>query len=203
MPISIMEVIEPKPLLSLFISQLTKHIELTTEEQVILLSYCTLEKIDKKAILIQESMCVKAVYYLLNGCLCNYFHDESGYKHILHFIQEGGWVTDFKSFYKDQPSQTILQALEDCCVVKLKKKDFNSLFEKVPKLERFFLKIISNALVASTEFVMWYRSKNAEERYLEFISKYPGIELRIPQYMIASYLGITPVFLSKIRSALK
>ena len=188
---------------SLFLAQLSKYADLSDEEQVLLLSCCNFENVNKKAVLLKENTVASAAYFVLKGCLYNYYQDEYGDKHVVQFAQEGSWITDFKSFYKARPSKTFVQALEDSCVVKIKRQDLYNLFAKVPKLERLYYKILSSALALATERVLDSLSKSAEERYVEFLKKFPGIGQRVPQYMVASYLGITPVFLSKLRAKVK
>ncbi len=103
------------------------------------------------------------------------------------------------SFLTGTPSTLYIEALEDCELLQIDKQGLEDLYLKLPKMERFFRIIIQNAFIASQKRVLSAMSQTAEERYQEFIRKYPNIEQRVSQYQVAAYLGVTPEFLSRIR----
>ena len=129
--------------------------------------------------------------------------DEKGFEKNTLFAKEEWWVSDLYSFHSQKPGIYFLQALEETEVFQLSKHNFENILREIPKLERFFRILHLNAFIAQQERVMFMISKSAEDRYLDFIKRYPNAELRISQRHIASYLGITPEFLSKMKSRLK
>jgi CRP-like cAMP-binding protein len=109
------------------------------------------------------------------------------------------WVTDMYCFINQEPAMMYIEAIENSCIFQLKKEDLDELFLKIPKFERFFRIIMQNAYIREQLRVIQSLSLSAEERYDSFISKYPQIVQQVTQKQIASYLGITPEFLSAIR----
>ena len=126
--------------------------------------------------------------------------DEKGQEHIIQFGLEDWWVGDMYSFLTKTPSRTNIDCIEDSEVLQISDKNQDLLLRKVPKLERHFRKLIANAYSAAIQRIYSSLSKPALERYQEFIDKYPHIEQRVPNHYIASYLGITPQSLSRIRT---
>jgi len=118
------------------------------------------------------------------------------------FSIEDWWTSDLGSFISQTPSDFNVQCLENTEIIQFSYDNIEEIFSKIPKLERFFRKIIEKAFVASQKRIIRNFSLTAKERYVIFRNSYPKIEQRIPQYMIASYLGITKEFLSKIKSQL-
>ena len=139
---------------------------------------------------------------MLSGCLRTFYVDNEGQEHIVRFAVENWWTADLGSFITQTPADYNVQCLEKTEVIQFSYNDIEELYIKIPKLERFFRIIIQNAYVASDKRIIQSFSMTAKERYLKFREQYPQIEQRVPQYMIASYLGITKEFLSKIRSQL-
>ena len=149
------------------------------------------------------------------GQICNYTHfvnrgllrlydlDEKGYEKNTLFAKEEWWVSDLYSFHRQKPGTYFLQALEDTEVLLLSKDKMEKLLLEIPKLERYWRILHINAFIAQQERVMFMMAKSAEERYLDFVQKYPDAEMSISQKHIASYLGITPQFLSKMKGRLK
>lgn len=137
--------------------------------------------------------------HVVSGCLMTYFPDKDGHDHVIQFATAGWWTGDLHSFTQQVPSIYSTRALADSEVVYLPKTDMDQLLEKVPKFERFFRIIFQNSLVTHQQRIIQNFSASAEERYEFFLQKYPSLEQYVPLKYIASYLGITPEFLSKIR----
>ena len=137
--------------------------------------------------------------FISKGCLRTYYIDEKGMEHILQFGIEQWWVNDLYSYLTQKPSKNFIQAVEESVVLQIHKESLEKLFKDVPSIERFFRLRIQSGYVALQERTIDSMSQTAEQRYQEFLSKYRHIEQRVPQYMVASYLGITPEFLSNIR----
>jgi len=130
----------------------------------------------------------------------NFYIDNEGQEHIVMFAIENWWTADLGSFIEQSPADYNVQCLEKSVLAQLSYDDLEQLYLQIPKLERFFRIIIQKAYVATQKRLINNLSLPAKERYLQFLDQYPLIEQRVPQYMIASYLGITKEFLSKIRS---
>jgi cAMP-binding proteins - catabolite gene activator and regulatory subunit of cAMP-dependent protein kinases len=140
--------------------------------------------------------------YVNSGCLMTYFTDEGGHDHVIQFAFAGWWTGDIHSLTKMIPSVYTTKALADSEVFLLSKNDMDELFNRFPVFERYFRIIFQNSLVTHQQRIIQNFSATAEERYLAFQKKYPTLEQFAPLKYIASYLGITPEFLSKIRRKL-
>jgi CRP-like cAMP-binding protein len=117
----------------------------------------------------------------------------------VQFSPEDWWIGDIYSFYTNQPSRLNIEALEATELFIFDKDVFEDLYINIPKMERYFRLLMQNALISLSQRVVSSLSKSASERYCEFINRYPQIEQRVPNHQIASYLGIKPESLSRIR----
>ncbi len=152
--------------------------------------------------LLNEGEVCRHSIFVTSGCLKGFTVDKQGIEHILNFAPRDWWIGDMYSLISQKPGVLNIEAIADTEVFMLGRDSQQLLYEKVPKFERFFRIIIENSLVANQQRLINNLSLSAEERYLEFIRKYPSILENTPQHSIASYLGITPEFLSKIRARL-
>lgn len=141
----------------------------------------------------------KYCIYVQSGCLMMYYTDKSGTDHVLQFPVAGWWTGDLQSFHSAIPSRFSIKALTDCEVLMIAQENFSELLHEVPPLEKYFRIIYQNALVTQQDRLIQNFSATAEERYLAFQKTYPSLEQYVPLKYIASYLGITPEFLSKVR----
>jgi CRP-like cAMP-binding protein len=160
------------------------------------------KRLRKRQYLLQEGDISKYTAFVEKGLLRTYSVDEKGNEYILQFSQEGWWVGDLDSFLANEPSRYNIEALEDCELLLISKHSWDLLLEKVPAFERYFRIIIQNNLVATQRRLMDTLSGTAEQKYLKLLETYPGCLQRVPQHMIASYLGISRETLSRIRSQL-
>ncbi|MFC3198081.1 Crp/Fnr family transcriptional regulator [Parapedobacter deserti] len=181
------------------IEHIQKHIRLNQIECEKLIPYFTTVNVKKKDFLLRASQRCKAESFVLKGCFRTYAVDENGYERTLLFSVEDWWVGDLLSFLTQQPSLYYIQAIEDAEVLQITKDRLEELYLHIPKMERYFRLLVQNAYVTQLERINERFSLPAEHRYLKFVEKYPGLMHRIPQKNIASYLGITPVFLSMLR----
>ncbi len=179
-----------------------KRITLSDEEFNRCASFFTRRKIRKKQFLLQEGEVCKHGAFVERGCLRLYTVDRNGEEHIVQFAIEDWWISDLQSFLSGAPSIYTIDALEDSEVLLLEKEERDKLFEAEPKLERFFRLLHEANYVASHRRIEESLAASAEERYLAFLKTYPALVQRIPQSQIASYLGITPQSLSRIRKEL-
>lgn len=177
-----------------------KHISLSPEEEDICMKMFTQKKYRKHQYIQQEGEVCRYEIFILKGCTRTYEIGASGQEHILQFGLEGWWIGDLYSFLSDEPSTLNIDCLEDTEVLQISKKDHEELYRKVPKIERYFRILIQNAYIAAMNRISSNLSMPALDRYREFIERYPHIEQRISNNQIASYLGITPQSLSRVRS---
>ncbi len=179
-----------------------KHISLTEAEEAILAEHVTYRKYQKGQYVVQQGDVCRHESFILSGCLRMYHLDEAGLEHIIMFSIENWWSGDIGSFITKSPADFNVQCLETTEVLQFSYDNLEKIYKLIPKYERFMRLIIQNAFVSSQKRIVRDFSLPAKERYLIFRDQYPLIEQRVPQYMIASYLGITKEFLSKIRSRL-
>ncbi|MEC3908562.1 Crp/Fnr family transcriptional regulator [Tamlana sp. 2201CG12-4] len=179
-----------------------KYVLLTEEEETYLISKVGYRKYLKGQFIVQQGDICKNSSFLVSGCTKTFYVDDKGQEHIVMFAVEDWWVTDIGSFITQTPADYNVQCLESTEVFQFSYETQEELFQAVPKLERLFRKMLEKHLVSSQKRIVRGLSLNAKEQYLFFKQQYPTIEKRVPQYMIASYLGITKEFLSKIKKQL-
>ena len=184
---------------NLILQNLSKHIQLTDEEKEIFCSSLKTKKVKRHQFLGEAGEVSRYQNFVTKGCLRSYFIDGNGFEHNVQSAIEDWWIGDMASFLTKKAASLYIEALEDSEVLHLDNPAMEELYIKIPKLERFFRILLQYAFIAFEQRIVSVISRTAEERYLEFINKYPQLEQRLPQIHIASYLGITPEFLSKIR----
>ena len=188
--------------LKIFLDHISRYIQLTSDEQSIFLSKVKFRKYLKGQFVVQNGDVCRHENFVVSGCLKTFYIDNEGHEHIVMFAIEDWWTADLGSFITQTPADLNVQCLEDSELIQITYSDLQQLYTEIPKLERFFRIIIQNAFVAAQKRIVNNLSLPAMERYIQFREQYPKIEQRVPQYMVASYLGITKEFLSKIRTQL-
>ncbi|MDW3211755.1 MAG: Crp/Fnr family transcriptional regulator [Reichenbachiella sp.] len=138
-------------------------------------------------------------YFILSGCMRSYFVNNKGAEQIVNFALEDWWMTDYDSFINQNISQLNIQAIEDCTVLRLSKSDFDRITTQSPALSTYFRTILEKRHIADQRRIQYMFNLSGEEMYDTFFEHNPSFTQRVPQYMLASYLGFTPEFLSKIR----
>ncbi|RYY65146.1 MAG: Crp/Fnr family transcriptional regulator [Chitinophagaceae bacterium] len=176
-----------------------RRIDLNPEEEAFFCSLLHRRTVRKRQFLLQEGDVCRYEYFVDSGCLRAYTIDAKGAEHVLQFAVEDWWIGDMNSFITQSPARLAIDALEDSEVLCMDKASWDLLFERVPKFERFFRILLQRAFITLQERVVSAMSDDAEERYRQFRERYPQLEQRVPQRQIASYLGITPESLSRIR----
>lgn len=184
------------------LQNIARYIQLTHEETEYFVSILQVKKLRKKQYLVQEGEICRYETFINEGCLRVYQVDEKGLEHVAMFGTEGWWISDMYSFLASTPAQYNVDALEASEVFCIDKPSLEELYLRIPKFERFFRILLQNAFIAQQQRIIAALSKTAEERYLDFLERYPLLEQRIPQHQIASYLGIAPESLSRIRKQL-
>ena len=179
-----------------------KRVVLTKSEYDYFNSKLQHKTFKKKEIILEPGMVCNFEGYVLKGLFRMYCINESGNETDLLFASEDWWIGDLISFSQRIPSKLYIQALEDSVVLLISYENKELLFNKIPALERLFRLMVQKAFETMMNRLLATISETAESRYLQFIKRYPSIPLRVPQHMIASYLGITPEFLSKTRAKL-
>ena len=185
--------------LDLLKTHLSRYISLTHDEFESFTSLLKLASLKKGEFLIHEGDVCKYESFVTRGCLKSYYEDENGFEHILDFSIEGWWADDLFSFFTQTPSQSSIKAIEDTDVLQISKQDLEDVYQRFPKFERFFRLLFQRAYIAQREQINLILSTPATERYLLFLRKKPYAEKRFSQKDIASYLGITPQFLSTLK----
>jgi CRP-like cAMP-binding protein len=185
-----------------FLDYIKNYITLTVEEETILLSKIVKRNYLKDQYISQQGDVCKSVNFIISGCTKTFYMDVEGQEHIVMFSIEDWWTSDLGSFITQAPADFNVQCIENTELIQFTYENLEELYKEIPKLERLFRKIVERAFVASQKRVIRNFSLTAKERYQIFRETYPKIEQRVPQYMIASYLGITKEFLSKIKSQL-
>ena len=188
---------------NLLIESLEKHIPLAANDKALIVASLRERKVKKGQFLVHEGAVSRCTNFVNEGSVRTYFIDSNGQEHIVQFAIEGWWISDLDSFIMQTPAIFNVQAIEDCIILELPFESLEILYEKIPKLERYFRIITQRAFVSFQQRVVQNISMAAEDRYIAFQHKYPKIELRIPQKLVASYLGISAEFLSKIKKRLK
>lgn len=176
-----------------------EKIELTEEEKQLCKSFFIPKKLRKRQYLLQEGDVSKYVAFVEKGMLRSYTIDDKGSEHIMQFAFEGWWIGDHYSFLTAEPSVYNIDALEDSELLLLSRGAEEQLLQKIPKFERYFRLLLQNNVIATQRRLIGSLSKTAEKRYTDLISSCPTIPQRVPQHMMASFLGITPETLSRIR----
>ena len=183
----------------LLYKKITEKIPLSEEEFEVCKALFTPRKVRKKQFLLQEGDVSKYQVFVNKGLLRSYTIDDKGAEHILQFALEGWWTADLYSFFTEEPSLFNIEALEDSELLLINRPSWETLLEKLPVLERYFRILIQNSLIATQRRLMESLSETAEKKYLKFMKMYPESIQRVPQHMIASYLGITRETLSRLR----
>lgn len=182
------------------LAHIRKFIELTEREAEILVSYLRHQSVRKKEHLLSEGQVCASNYFVLKGCIRSYFYNDKAIQQTLLFGIENWWITDYVSMDHQTPSHFFIQAVEHTQIAIIDKKIQEELFQAIPKLERYFRIILQRSYSASQMRIRFIYSLSGEERYRQFSNLFPEFVQRVPQYMLASYLGFTPEFLSKIRA---
>lgn len=177
-----------------------KHITLTKTEEKYITSLLDFKIIKAKGLLVQQGEISKQSAFVLNGCLRGYTIDSEGTEHVLSFAPKDWWIADMYSLLSQKPGNLNIEAMVDTEVALISKTNQDLMYEKVPKLERFFRIIIEKSLVAYQQRLNDNLSLTATERYMKFCKTYPQLINDIPQKQIAAYIGVTPEFLSKLRA---
>lgn len=184
---------------SLLLINLARHIHLTPAEQQTVVAALRPRSLRRRQFAVQAGDICQFESFVVKGCLRAFYTDANGFEHNVLFAIEDWWIADLASFLTQTPATLDVEALEDCELLQLDRPSLEQLYQQVPALERYFRIALQNAFVAQQQRALQAISLPAEARYRQFRVRYPQLEPRLPQRHIASYLGLTPEFLSKVR----
>ncbi|BAU52777.1 Crp/Fnr family transcriptional regulator [Mucilaginibacter gotjawali] len=188
--------------IDLLLNNISKYIHLTEEERSIFVDYLQFKNFKRKQFLMHEGEVCKYSAFVTSGCLRGYTVDKNGIEHVLSFAPPDWWMGDMYSLISQKPGILNIEALEDTETITLSKTNQEKLYIAVPKFERFFRILTENALVANQQRIIDNLSLTAEERYGLFCKRYPTLIDHLPHKQIASYIGVTPEFFSRMRSGM-
>lgn len=184
------------------LQNIAKHVSLTKEDEALFLSKTETKQLKAKTILLSAGEVATCTYFVNSGILRSFNINDNIIEHVLHFACEGWWIGDMYSYISEKPGNLFIEVLEDAEVVIITKENQQQLYQEIPKLERFFRILAENSLVSHQERLMDNLSLTAEERFEKFCSKYPSLIQKVSQKHIASYIGVTPEFFSKMKARL-
>lgn len=188
--------------MNLLLKNIAKHVTLTPEEEERVLLLTEKQSYKAKTILLKAGEICTQSYFVTKGILRSYTVDENGVEHVVSFACSEWWIADMYSYISQRPGQLFIEVNEDAEVIILTKKNQELLYSEIPKMERFFRILIENSLVANQQRIINNLTFTAEARYDKFSKKFHSILPYLPQKQIASYLGVTPEFFSKMKSRL-
>lgn len=188
-----------KSMFDILKKNIDRYIQLSDSEFQNFTEPFVLREFKKKDIVLREGDHCLFEGFVIDGCFKVYFLNENGSEQTLYFAIKDWWITDLDSLINDVPSTLNIEALENSKVLMISKKEKLHLYETVPAVEKLFRIMNQNSSIALQRRIFSLLSKTADKRYLEFLEKYPGLEQRLTQQQVASYLGISHEFLSKIR----
>lgn len=188
--------------LELLLKSIAKHVTLSELEKHKLLTLFETKEYKAKTKLLETGGICKDSFFVLSGIIRSYTIDDNLVEHTLSFASPEWWISDMYSYFSGKPGEVCIEVIEDSVVITLSREKQLELFNEIPKMERYFRILIENSLIANQQRLMDNMRLTAEERYEKFCNRYPEIKYCLPQKQIASYLGITPEFFSKMKKKL-
>jgi CRP-like cAMP-binding protein len=185
---------------STIVKYVKRHIQLTAEEEAFYIALLHVKKVRKKQFIVQPDFVCKHRTYIVKGALRSYMIDVNGQDHTVAFGIDDWWIADFNSYIFQQPATLFVEALEESTLIQISYEDEQLLLETHPKFEKFYRILAQNGYASLQRRILSDISLTATQRYENFLSKYPLLAARVPQYALASYLGISHELLSKIRN---
>ena len=183
-----------------FIIYLKSKFTLTDEQAALVQSVCHLKKLRKRQYLLQEGDVWKLNAFIQKGLVRTYRVDDKGLEHIMQFSSENWWAGDRYSYLSETPARCSIDAIEDSEIVLITKADYDMMLDAIPAFNNFARLLLERTFVAAQNRIHADISFTAEEKYHEFLKTHPTLINRVPQHMIASYLGLKPETLSRVRT---
>jgi len=182
-----------------FFNHIRKYVELDNASAALLNQYITPLKLKRKEFLLKEGKICHSLYFVEKGCLRMYFIDNKLNEQTTQFALEHWWMADQFSFIDNKPSPYFIQTVEKSEILAISATSFEALLQEIPQMERYFRIVMQRALAATQLRIKYMYELSKEEFYQLFIASFPEFAQRVPQYMIASYLGLTPQYVSELR----
>jgi CRP-like cAMP-binding protein len=179
---------------------ISRYVTLNEDEIARFSSFLKITKVKKRQFIVQPGFVCKHKSYVVKGAFRGYLVDNDGKEHTLSFAIEDWWISDYSSLIYQEPATLFVEALEDSILIQIEFEDEQNFLKEIPKLEKFERIITQRSLAFQQKRLLSNFTKTAEERYDEFMTKYSAIAQRVPQYALASYLGFSTEYLSKIRN---
>lgn len=182
------------------IKSILQHVPLTPEEIALCKGFWTEKTLEKGDFLLRNGEICRHDSYIISGVLKAFcINEENGNEEILFLAIDHWWATDISSFSKQKPSIYNIQAVEKTKLLQISHQSFQKMLTEIPALEKYFRIILEGYLGTLEKRVVFNHMYKAEQKYYDFLETYPDISSRVPQYLIASYLGVSAEFISRIR----
>ncbi|KKO89087.1 MULTISPECIES: Crp/Fnr family transcriptional regulator [Sphingobacterium] len=185
-------------MINLLIENIVKYVELEPEEKRKIAAVVSLKKVKRREMLLQVGEVQKSIIFVVKGCLRSYALDHKGFEHVLQFAPNNFWIGDLTSLKLKHPSILYIDAIFESEILVISHTDFEALYHAVPKLERCFRILYERSIAASQRRIVERQTLPAFERYLCFLNRFPDLCHILPKRMIASYIGVTPEFFSRL-----
>lgn len=179
---------------------LSRYVSFSTEELNTFNTLLKHKEVSKRTFLLRAGEICNFEAFVVKGCLRKYYIDETGQEVIIQFAIENSWISDIASFSEQKASNMFVETLEDCELFILTPQTKEELLSKVPRFERFYRILLERSVSVLQNRLHFTIAKTAQEKYVDFLEQYPTIPQRVAQHYIASFLGISPEFLSKVRA---
>jgi CRP/FNR family transcriptional regulator len=183
----------------ILLSHIQNKVDITDEQKSLIQSFFTVKKLKKRQYLLQEGDICRCLSFVSKGLLKSYFLDEKGNEHINMFAFEGWWISDFNSFIHQEKAVLNIDAVEDTEVLMITLENYEKMMQEIPTMDRYFRILYQNSLVTKDYRLIVFNGYTAEEKYLQLAQEKPEMIQRIPHNLIASYLGLAPETISRIR----
>ncbi|WP_144214146.1 Crp/Fnr family transcriptional regulator [Flavobacterium anhuiense] len=186
----------------IFKNHIAKFARVTDEEFSQILTFFDTKKAAKKENLLQQGELCRHHYFVLEGLLRKFFINEKGSEQTTEFAVETWWLTDNYAYENQLPTEFFIQAVEKTTILYITAEKQQQLLKEFPAMERYFRFVYQRAYAAAQKRIQFLFSFSKEEFYFQAVRNHPDFIQRVPQYLIASYLGFTPEYLSEIRRKL-
>jgi len=186
-------------LFNILFEHVEEKVQLTDKDKELVMSFFKCKNLRKRQYLLQEGDMCKYISFVAQGLMKSYTVDDKGNEHINLFAWEGWWISDFTSFVFGNEAKLNIDTIEDTALLLLSRANYDKMLTEVPVMERYFRILYQNSLATKDSRLISANTHTAEEKYAMFLETYPSISQRLPQNLIASYLGLSPETISRIK----